>query len=118
MYLLDFAIEVAGRAVELLAFPLVEVHPDGVAVGAVTLRVNGNECLDVIIAGGDIGEALGRVTERRAVNYRRVAGLELDDVGAEQRRRVAPETSLQARFRPSSVRDHHEDAAGDRLGVS
>jgi len=85
VYLRDFAIEVAGRAAELLAFPLVKVHPEGVAVGAVTLRVNVDERLNVIIAGGDISEARWRVTERRAVDQRGVAGLKLDDVGAEQR---------------------------------
>jgi hypothetical protein len=42
----------------------------------------------------------------------------LGDVGAEQRWRVTPEPYLQARFRLFSARDHHENAPGDRLGVS
>ena len=58
VHLLHLAHEVAGRRVEVLAFPLVVVHPDHVAVGAGELRVDVEQRLHVVVAGGDLARLL------------------------------------------------------------
>ena len=47
----DIADQVARRSGEVLAFPLVVVHPDGVAVGAVKFGIDTDHGLDEIVPG-------------------------------------------------------------------
>ena len=62
-----------GELIELLALPLIHVRPDGVAVGAVELGVDIDQGLHVVVACGDLAQALQRIAERVAVDNRHAA---------------------------------------------
>src|SRR2546425_1499788 len=114
---LDLAVQVAGRAVELLAFPLVHVGPDGVAVGAVKLCVDVKHRLDVIVPGGNFLQAAERISERARVDRGGFTRLQMVHVQAEQRRGVSPEARLEPGLGTALPGDDHEYASGYRLGV-
>ena len=48
--------EVAGRAFPVLAFPLIHVQPEGLAIGARERRVDVDERLHPVVAGGNVLE--------------------------------------------------------------
>ena len=52
------AVEIAWRLIELLSFPLVHVRPDGMSVGAMELGVDVDQRLHVVVAGGNLAQAL------------------------------------------------------------
>ena len=81
--------EVSRRLVELLAFPLVVVQPQGVAVRATKLRVHVEQSLHVVVARRNVLEARDRVPEGRPAHDSRCAGRELGDIDPEERRAVA-----------------------------
>src|SRR5579859_7314002 len=117
MYLLDFAIQIAGRRVELLALPLVHVRPDRVAVSAVKLCIDVDQSLDVVVSGWDVAQAVRGITQSRAIDHRALARLEVVHIYPEERRRVTPETRSQTGLRLALGRDHDEDSAGDSVRV-
>ena len=55
MHLLRRAVDVPRRARPILSFPLVVVHPEHVAVGALELGVDVHEWLDPVVASGNVG---------------------------------------------------------------
>jgi hypothetical protein len=54
--------QISGRALPVLSFPAIRVHPDRLPVGAVVARVDAEEPLCEILAGRNVGERLDRVT--------------------------------------------------------
>ena len=68
------ALDVAGRSLPVLPFPLIHVHPHGVAVGAHELRVDVDERLRPVVARRQIAKALDRIAGRRAVDVAAAPG--------------------------------------------
>jgi hypothetical protein len=64
------------------------MHLDHVAVRAMERGVHVEDGLDVIVVGGERGDAGQRVTDRSIVNHRGLLGLEPVDIHSEQRRRI------------------------------
>src|SRR4029434_3084693 len=69
------AVEIAGRNRKILALPLVHVHLHDVAIGAVKGRVDVQHSLDVVVACGQVGEALDGITDGPAADDGPLAGL-------------------------------------------
>jgi len=61
---LDPAVEVAGRPVCTLAFPLVHVGPNHVAVGPMKFGVDVENALNVVVSRGNVLETAERETSR------------------------------------------------------
>jgi hypothetical protein len=57
------AVEVPGRTVPLLAFPLIVVEPHGMSVSSFEFCINVDKSLDIIFTGRDVAEALDGVSE-------------------------------------------------------
>ena len=111
--LLRLAVEIAGRDVPVLPFPLVVVHPHGVAVGALELGVDVDERLHEVVAGRQVLQARHRRAQIGRVDDGGLSRRQVLDVAAEERRAGAAD--LQARLALVGARDHEVDAAGDRL---
>src|SRR5712671_1428341 len=60
----SIAEQVPRRLIELLAFPLVHVGPDGVAVRPLETRVDVQQRLHVIVTGGQFPYRLERIAKR------------------------------------------------------
>ena len=112
---LHFAIEVAGRDVPVLPFPLVVVHPHHVTVGALELGVDVDEPLHEVVARRQVAQARHRRAEIGHVDDGALARRQLLDVTAEERRAGA--SDLQPRLAVVGAGHHHVDAAGDRARV-
>ena len=82
----------------MLAFALVHVELDGVAVGAVKSFVAIEDDLHEIIAGWNVVEMANGITEGRVVDGDGLARLELVDVEAEDHLRLGREVDLHARL--------------------
>src|SRR5262249_4035778 len=52
------AVQISWRAVELLAFPLIEMRPDHVAVSSLEAGVDVHQRLHVVVAGGKLANRL------------------------------------------------------------
>ncbi len=113
--LLRRAVQIAGRAHPLLAFPLIVVHPQDVSVGAAEFAVDVHHRLHVVVAGGNVRERIDRRAEIGGVDDGDLPGLQLLDVAAEER--AAGAAGLQARLAIAIARDHDEHSPGDRVGV-
>ena len=72
--------EISGRTFPVLAFPLVHVHPHRVPVGAREARVDVDERLHPVLAGGDVGKAADGMAAILGAERHRCAGLQLIDV--------------------------------------
>src|ERR1043166_610409 len=84
VYRLHVAVEIAGRDLERLLAPVVEVDPDPVAVRAARFLVHVDDRLGEVVSGRQLGERRG-VAERGAVNDGRPAGRQLFQVHGEER---------------------------------
>jgi len=62
--LLNAAMDIAGRAPPVLSFPLVHVHPDGMAVGTLEFGVSIQKGLNKVLARGQVFQLVDRVSER------------------------------------------------------
>ena len=87
-----------GDTVEVLAFPLIVVHPDHVAVRARELRVRHEHRLHVVVAGRHCRERLEREAEHFGVDYGRRVGAPLFDVEAEEGDAATVGAALKARL--------------------
>ncbi len=94
MDLLHLAIEIAGRLVELLAFPLVHVRPDGVTIGAMEFRVHVDQRLHVVVTWGNVLETGKRIAGCTRVDGSGLPCWKLADVRAEKGRFLLPGTNL------------------------
>jgi hypothetical protein len=106
-------VEVPRRDVPLLPLPPVVVQPDDLAVGAAELRVDVDEPLHPVVAGGQVGEVPDGGAEVGAVDGGRRAGEEAHDVAPEHRRAHAAD--LEARLDAVAAREDHVHAARGRL---
>ena len=111
---LHVAHQVARRLVELLAFPLVVVQPEGVAVGAVELGVHAQQRLHVIVARGDGLEARDGIAEGRPVDRGHRIGGERAHVHPEEGRAVAFVVHLEPGLLVVAAAHEHVHAPGDR----
>ena len=114
---LDFAVQVAGRPVELLALPLVHVGRDDVAVSAVKFGVDVEHRLHIIVPGGNFLQAAERVSERTRVDRGGFSRQQAVHVQAEERRGVSPKARLEPGFGIALPGDDDEQASGHRLRV-
>ncbi len=117
MNALRLAIEIAGRAIELLSLPMIHVDPDGVAVGAVDLCVDIDESLRVVIACRNAFETLDGVAKGCSIERRGLPRFQIRDIAAENQGRRAPRTSLEPRFRRIFLCKDQEHAACKGLAV-
>jgi len=109
--------EVAGRAGEVLAFPLVHVGPDSVAIGAVEFGVEVDDGLDVVVAGGNVFERVGGIAGSGAIDDGGATGGESIDVNAEERCAAVPGADLADGLGRGVAGEGDEDASGDGAGV-
>ncbi len=112
--LLRRAVKISGRAVPVLAFPLIVVHPDHVAVGAVKFGIDVDEGLHPIFAGRDFGEADDGRAEVGRVDDRVLRGAELFDIASEEG--DADAADFESRLSLVLARKHDVDATGDGSG--
>src|SRR5262245_14351345 len=113
---LRLAVEIAGRDVPVLPFPLVVVHPDGVAVGTRELGIDVDEALHVVVAGRQVLEARHGRAQVAGVDDACLTGRQLLHIATEERR--AGPANLQPRLAIVGPRNHDVNAAGDRLGAN
>ena len=104
------ALDVAGRSLPVLPFPLIHVQPHGVAVGANELGVDVDECLRPVVAGRKIAQALDGIAKRRAVDGHGRTGRDRLDVDGEQWHAVG--VGLLNGRAIVGLADRHVDAAG------
>jgi hypothetical protein len=107
------AVDVAGRARPVLTFPLIVVHPEHVAIGALELRVDVHDGLHPVVAGGNVGHVEDRRAELHSIDHRRRTRREMLDVVSEHRRTDAPD--LKSRLGRLSAADDRVDASSQRL---
>jgi len=112
------AVEVAGFVLPVLSFALFGREFDGVSIGEVESFIDVEGGLNVVVAGGDVVEAFGGISERGGVDDGGGTGGEGVDVNAEDLlglRRVVAE--LEAGFLFVVVGDQEEDVAVERRGT-
>ncbi len=114
--LLRPAVQVARRAVPALPFPLVVVHPYGVAIGAMKLGIDVEECLHGILARRNLRQALHRRPEVAGIDDGVLPGRQPFDIAAEERHAHA--AHLQARLALATSRDHDENPARNRTRMN
>ena len=117
MDLLYVAVEVAGRAIELLSLPLIHVRPDGVPVGAMEFGVDIYQRLYVIVAGGNFAQALEGVAEGIGIDHRGAAWREIGDVSPKERSFLLPGSNVFEQITALVAAQDDEDAAGDRCSM-
>ena len=64
------AVEIAGRALPVLSFPLIHVHPHRVAVRARKARVDVHERLHPVLAGRNVAQARERMAAIGGADHR------------------------------------------------
>ncbi len=100
---------------------MVLVRPDHVAVGAVVLRVDVEDRLRVVVAGGQVAETPQRIADGARVDDRMVARLELVNVGRKERNPAHAHSRRLVRRDPrlhvAAGVQGDEDAARDRLPI-
>ena len=79
------AVEIAGRRLPVLAFPLIHVEPHRVAVGAGESRVHVDERLCPVVASRQVLQALDGMAEGRGVDRRDCARREVRDRDRKER---------------------------------
>ncbi len=100
-----------------MAFPLIHVRPNGVPVGTMKFRVHVHHRLHVIVARGNLGERVHRISQSVAIERSDRARFQSHDIDAEERRTITPSAHLQARLRSVVRADHDKSAPGDGFGV-
>src|SRR4051812_50222077 len=96
----------------MLPFPLVRVHPDGVAVGAMELRVDVEQRLHVVVAGGDMRDVFKRKSENARADGGSGAGVPRVDIHTIEGDAAAIAAGLEARFACIGATEDDEKAAG------
>ena len=115
-HLLRRAIDVAGRAVPLLALAAIHRQLDGVARGQTERLVLVQQRLHRVLARRKRRQRLERIAEHRGVERPLVAGLQPVDVDAEDlRRRQARGAHLEARFAAPVLRQQQQKPSVERL---
>jgi hypothetical protein len=99
----------------VLAFPLVVVHPHGVAVGSLELGVDVDECLHEVIAWGQILQAGDGRAQVGGIDDRRLPRCQLLHVPPEEW--GAGAANLQAGLALVGARHHEVDPPGNRLAL-
>ena len=112
------AVEIGGRDVPVLAFALIHVELDGVAVGAMEGFVAIEDDLHVVFAGLYIVEEADGVAEGGVVDGGGLAGLHGIDIEAEDHLRARGERDLHARLFAGVVGEDEEEAAVEGLGAA
>jgi hypothetical protein len=112
------AVEISGRDVPVLAFALVHVELDGVAVGAMEGFVTVEDDLHVVFAGLDVVEVADGVAEGGVVDCGGLAGLKIVDVDAEDHLGARGERDLHARLFGGIVGEDEEQATVEGLGAA
>ncbi len=104
-------IEVAGSGVPALAFAPVHGQLDDVAVGAAEGLVAVEQRLDVVLAGGELGQAADGIAECGGVDDRFAPGGEAVDVDAEDELRSGAIGDLEPRLGLAVGREQEEHPA-------
>ena len=86
MNAMHVADQVARRAREVLALPLIHVGPDRVPIAAGKLRVDIGQRLHVVVAGRDVAQRMWGIAQCRIVDFSRFPCGERTDVDTEERR--------------------------------
>ena len=102
----------------MLAFALIHVELDGVAVGATESFVAVQDDLHVVFAGLDVVEIADGVTEGGVIDGDGLAGLKLVDVDAEDHLGTGGQRDLHPRLFAGVVGEKEKDAAVERLGAA
>ncbi len=114
MHPLRLAVQIAGRSVPLLPFPLVHVGLDRVAVGASERRVDIDHRLHPVVAGGDLRDRRERSAARGGVDDRGRARRQAVDVDAEHRLRREAAAHLEPRLAVVLPRHDQQHAPVER----
>jgi hypothetical protein len=109
----DLTVQIAGRPVEALALPLIHMGPNHVAIGAVKLRVDVDQCLNVVVARRHVLQAVCGIAQNAVIHDYRAPRSELVDVYAKKRRLPIPRTASVNRLGVSFLCQGDEDPAGD-----
>jgi hypothetical protein len=81
---LRLAEEVSWRSIEPLPFPMIHMHPDGVAIFTMNLSVDVNQSLDVVVTRGNVLQRLERVSQSAGANFGLLSGREMLEVFTEE----------------------------------
>ncbi len=109
------AVQIPWRTVPALAFPLIVVHPEYVAVGAAKLGVDVDHRLHEVVARWNLRETGDGRAEVSSVDDRGLSRREPIDVATEERHTRAAD--LQPGLALVVPRDHDVNAPCDRLGM-
>src|SRR5277367_7039194 len=99
----------------MLALPLIHMSPDRWPFKAVEFGIHVNDCLDVIIPGGEFPKTVQRISKRVAINQDRRTGFELLHIHTEKRRAALPAGHLEPRLWARLSCHDHENAPCDRF---
>src|SRR6185503_5189872 len=69
--------EIPRRRVEMLAFPLVHVRPNGVTIRPLEARINIEQRLYVIVPGGKLAHRLHRIAKGQRVQHSGLSWLQV-----------------------------------------
>ena len=107
------AIQIPGRLLPVLSFPLIHVQPDRLAVGARETRVDVDERLHPVVAGRKVAQARHRIAAIRRTDRRVRSSGECFDIPGKQRHAGRPRLLDGCAAVIAGNRD--VDHAGDRL---